>query len=401
MNGLRWSFDNWLLAGNGNSGGTIKSSLTGKVVNVNGRDLRIRPDTGGFEAQSGQTQYGICRDDWGSRFGGDNSQPIWHYVLDDHYLRRNPFFAPPSARKPVPVEPGAARVYPISRTLERFNDYETANHFTSACSPELYRDQWLGDEYYNNSFVCEPVHNLTHREIVSPDGVTFTSHRSDDEKQKEFLASTDNWFRPVMIRTGPDGALWVADMYRFVIEHPEWIPQDWQRRLDVRAGDDKGRIYRIVRSDAASPKVPRLDRLDTAGLVAALASDNCWVRDMAQQLLLWRNDSSAVPLLVKLASESQSPLARLHALGTLAGLNALTADLVAQALRDPHPGVRRFAIQLREQLDSCYAHGERSILGVRRRQGPARANAVRLCARLGFGSTDRPGHWCAACGTCR
>ena len=350
VNGLRWSVDNWLLAGNGNSGGTIKSSLTGQTVNVNGRDLRIRPDSGDFEAQSGQTQYGICRDDWGNRFGGDNSQPMWHYVLDDHYLRRNPHFIAPSARKNVPVEPGAARVYSLSRTLARFNDFETANHFTSACSPELYRDHRLGDEYYNNSFVCEPVHNLIHREIVSPDGVTFTSRRADDEQQKEFLASTDNWFRPAMIRTGPDGALWVADMYRFVIEHPEWIPQDWQRRLDVRAGDDRGRIYRIVRADAPSPKVPRLDHLDTAGLVAALESNNGWVRDMVQQLLLWHNDRSAIPLLVKLADESQSPLARLHAMGTLDGLNALTTEIVARALSDPHSGVRRFAIQLREQL---------------------------------------------------
>jgi putative membrane-bound dehydrogenase-like protein len=286
VNGLRWSFDNLAARWHDNSGGTIKSSLRVQSVKVNGRDLRIRPDSGDFEAQSGQTQYGICRDDWGNRFGGDNSQPMWHYVLDDHYLRRNPYFVPPSARKNVPVEPGAARVYPLSRTLARFNDFETANHFTSACSPELYRDHWLGDEYYNNSFVCEPVHNLIHREIVSPDGVTFTSRRADDEQQKEFLASTDNWFRPAMIRTGPDGALWVADMYRFVIEHPEWIPQDWQRRLDVRAGDDKGRIYRIVRADAPSPKIPRLDRLDTPGLVAALESSNGWVRDMATTTLV-------------------------------------------------------------------------------------------------------------------
>ncbi len=126
VNGLRWSFDNWLLAGNGNSGGTIKSSLSGQTVNVNGRDLRIRPDSGDFEAQSGQTQYGICRDDWGSRFGGDNSQPMWHYVLDDHYLRRNPHLIPPSARKNVPVEPGAARLpaQPDARAIQRFRDRE-------------------------------------------------------------------------------------------------------------------------------------------------------------------------------------------------------------------------------------------------------------------------------------
>ena len=350
VNGLRWGFDNWLYVGNGNSGGMIKSSLTGEAVNVNGRDLRIRPDDGQLEAQSGQTQYGICRDDWGNRFGGDNSQPIWHYVLDDHYLRRNPHFIPPSARKNVPEVPGAARVYPLSRTLTRFNDFEAANHFTSACSPELYRDHWLGDEYYGNSFVCEPVHNLVHRELVKPDGESFTSRRADDEREQEFFASSDNWLRPVMIRTGPDGALWIADMYRFVIEHPEWIPQDWQRRLDVRAGDDRGRIYRIVRADAPSPKVPRLDRLDTPGLVAALESGNGWVRDMAQQMLLWRNDTAAVGLLTKLADESKSPLARLHALGTLEGMKALSAEWLTGALCDPHPAVRRFAIELRERF---------------------------------------------------
>ncbi|HKD35492.1 MAG TPA: hypothetical protein VKB78_01790, partial [Pirellulales bacterium] len=187
----------------------------------------------------------------------------------------------------------------------------------------------------------------------APDGVSFTSHRADDEGQSEFLASTDNWFRPAMIRTGPDGALWIADMYRFVIEHPEWIPEDWQRKLDVRAGDDKGRIYRVVRADAPSPKIPRLDRLDTAGLVAALENSNGWVRDMAQQMLLWRNDRAAVPLLSKLAGESRSAVARLHALGTLEGIGALSADLIAAGLRDRDPGVRRFAIQLRERMPAA------------------------------------------------
>lgn len=350
VNGLRWGIDNWLYVGNGESGGMIKSVLTGKAVNVHGRDLRIRPDTGEMETQSGQTQFGRCRDDWGNWFGGNNSEPIWHYVLDEQYLLRNPHLIPPSVRKLVPTVPGSAPVYPLSRTLTRFNDYETANHFTSACSPEIYRDRWLGDEYYGNSFVCEPVHNLVHREIVKPDGVSFTSSRAVDEQQQEFLASTDNWFRPAMIRTGPDGALWVADMYRFVIEHPKWIPADWLRRLDVRAGDDRGRIYRIVRSNSPAPKIPRLDKLSAAGLVAALGSSNGWIRDMAQQMLLWRDDRAAGPLLEALVAKSDSPLARLHGLATLEGLKALSADSLARGLRDPHPGVRRFAVRLRERF---------------------------------------------------
>src|SRR5205807_6498677 len=110
------------------------------------------------------------------------------------------------------------------------------------------------------------------REVVKAKGVTFTSRRADDEQKSEFLASTDNWFRPTMIQTGPDGALWVADMYRYVIEHPEWIPKDWQQKLDLRAGHDKGRIYRIYPVGRKPRAIPRLDRLDTAGLDAALDS---------------------------------------------------------------------------------------------------------------------------------
>ena len=93
--------------------------------------------------------------------------------------------------------------------------------------------------------------------------------------------------------------------------------------------------------------IPRLDKLDTAGLVAALDSPSGWQRDMAQQMLLWRGDQAAVPLLKKLASTSARPLARLHALCTLDGLNALTPESW-QGLADAHPGVRRHAVRLCE-----------------------------------------------------
>src|SRR5436853_3912398 len=114
---------------------------------------------------------------------------------------------------------------------------------------------------------------------MKPLGVTFTSRRAPDEERSEFLASSDNWFRPTMLQTGPDGALWVADMYRAVIEHPEWIPKDWQDRIDLRAGHDKGRLYRIYPVGNEPRRMPRLDTLDTAGLVAALDSPSGWQRD--------------------------------------------------------------------------------------------------------------------------
>ena len=150
---------------------------TGEVVNVSRRDLRIRPDAGLLEPTSGNTQFGRSRDDWGNWFGGNNSNPMWHYVLKDHYLARNRHLAPPDVRNHISVEPGAAPVYPVSRTLTRFNDFSKANRFTSACSPIIYRDDFLGAAFAGNSFVCEPVHNLVHREIVSAAGATFTSQR--------------------------------------------------------------------------------------------------------------------------------------------------------------------------------------------------------------------------------
>jgi putative membrane-bound dehydrogenase-like protein len=348
LNSLSWGLDNWIYGANGDSGGRIKSLRSGKVVDIGGRDFRIRPDDGGLEAESGQTQFGRSRDDWGNWFGGNNSNPMWFYALSDRYLRRNPHVAAPNLRVPVPVTPGAAPVFPVSRTLPRFNDPGAANRFTSACSPIVYRDELFGPAFAGNTFVSEPVHNLVHREVMTAAGVTFTSRRAADEQHSEFLASSDNWFRPTTIATGPDGALWVADMYRAVIEHPQWIPADWQKRLDLRAGHDKGRIYRVFPIGTRPRPIPRLDRLDTAGLVAALDSPNGWQRDLAQQMLLWKHDKAAVPLLEKLASGSERALARLHALCTLDGLDALRPAVLRKALSDPHPGVRRHAVRLCE-----------------------------------------------------
>ena len=348
VNGLRWGLDNWLYAANGDSGGTVTSVKTGIQVPIRGRDLRIRPDQGHLAAQSGQTQFGRNRDDWGNWFGGNNSNPMWHYVLDDYYLSRNPYLTAPPVRQAVSVAPGAVPVFPTSRSLARFNDPAKLNRFTSACSPMIYRDSLLFPST-TQAFICEPVHNLVHREIVTRKGLSFRSQRAADEQQSEFFASRDNWCRPVMIRTGPDGALWIADMYRLVIEHPEWIPKDWQQRIDLRAGSDRGRLYRVVPAARAARAVPQLDRLDTAGLVAQLESPNGWIRDTVQQMLLWKSDPGATVHLRRMSS-SPTPTARLHALCTLDGLGELRPSDVGAALTDRHPGVRRHAARLAHPL---------------------------------------------------
>jgi putative membrane-bound dehydrogenase-like protein len=390
VNTLAWGLDNWVYVANGDSGGGIKSMKTGKIVLISGRDLRIRPDSGEIDAQTGMTQFGRCRDDWGNWFGGNNANPMWHYLLPDHYVRRNFHVPPPELR--VPIIPAVAPVYPISRTLPRFNDLHTANRFTSACSPTVYRDELYGRHFTDSAFVCEPVHNLVSRVVMSPLGATFNGRRAADEERAEFLASSDNWFRPVFAQTGPDGCLWVADMYRHVIEHPEWIPLDWQRKLDLRAGHDKGRILRVVPVWTKPRAMPRLDRMDDAALVAALDSPNGWQRDMSQMMLLWRRDvidKKAVASLQFLALKSDRPLARLHALCTLDGLGLLSDEVLSAALGDSHPGVRREAIRLGE---GRFATSPRSVEALTHRLNETDAHILlQLCCSLGEWDDPRAG----------
>ncbi len=348
-NGLQWGLDGWVYLANGDSGGVIRSTRTGEQLELGRRDFRILPDEGRLEPQSGRSQFGRNRDDWGNWFGGNNSNPIWHYALDDRYLRRNPHFAPPDAVVTVPQIPGAAPVYPASRLLARFNDPYGASRFTSACGVMVYRDDLLGPGFAGNIFVSEPVHNLVSRQVVRPSGVTFTSRRAPEEATSEFIASTDNWSRFVYTRAGPDGALYVADMYRLVIEHPQWIPAEWQKILgNLRAGDDRGRIYRVVPEGAALRAMPRLDRADMAGLVAALESPSGTVRDLAQQQLHWRRSREAVPALEALATGSSRPASRAQAQWTLELIGGLSPQVVEAGLRDPDPGVRRQAVRLTE-----------------------------------------------------
>jgi putative membrane-bound dehydrogenase-like protein len=352
-NGLRYGLDGWVHCANGATKTAVRSVKTGREVDVGTRDFRIRPDTGEIETLAGRSQYLRETDDWGNWFGNSNSNPLYHFVLEEQYLRRNPHAVYPAVQRDVSEVPGASQVFPISRTVTRFNDLSRANRFTSACSATIYRDTLLGEEFYGNSFVCEPVHNLVHREIVERDGVSFKSHRPASEKRSEFLASSDNWFRPSMVRTGPDGCLWISDMYRLVIEHPEWIPKDWQAKLDLRAGSDKGRIYRVRPAKIEPSPVPRLDELDAAGLVKQLDNRSGTHRDLAMQRIVERctgheqrtlETGRAADALIRTARDGALPQTRLHALCTLAALDdELDTYVIRGALIDAHPEVRRWA----------------------------------------------------------
>jgi putative membrane-bound dehydrogenase-like protein len=350
VNGLVWGLDNWIYGANGDSGGRVRSTKTGQQTPIGGRDFRFRPDDGSFEAIEGYTQFNRNRDDWGNWFGNSNANPMWQYVTSDHYQSRNPHLAAPAGKVDVSDHPGVAAVFPRSRLLERFNDPHTANHFTSACSAIVYRDDLLGGGYAGNAFICEPVHNLIHRELMTRQGLVFKSRRAADEQRGEFLASTDNWFRPTTVRTGPDGALWLADMYRAVIEHTEWIPDSIEAKIDVRAGADLGRIYRVIPVGTKPRPIPNLAERDSQQLVELLESPNGWVRDKVQQLLFERQDRSAVPFLEKMVVGGRRATARLQALCSLDALNAAAPQTLLTALTDAHPGVRRHAVRIAEPL---------------------------------------------------
>ncbi len=349
VNSLEWSLDGWIYGACGLFGGTI-TSHTGKIVKLGDRDFRIKPEEGIIEPATGRTQQGRVRDDWDNWFGCDNSTLCRHYPLADHYLRRNPHVPQTDVAVYVPDYPDSNRLYPNAKQ-QLFKLSGPPGRVTAACGLGIYRDNLLGPEFTGNAFVCEPVNNAVHRLVLTPKGSTFGGRRAPDEQTSEFLASTDIWFRPVQARTGPDGALWIVDMYRYVIEHPRWIPPEDLAKLDLRAGSTMGRIYRVIPDGAPSRGMSAANPAgrETSQLVAALSSTNGILRDHASQLLIRSNDPNAMPLLEKALSSDQAA-ARLHALCILDELGKLQAKHVVAALVDSRPGVRRHAVRMAEPL---------------------------------------------------
>ena len=222
--------------------------------------------------------------------------------------------------------------------------------FTAATGNTVYTGDVFPKEYWGNAFTGDVSGNLVHRDVLIPEGVSFIAHRA--EQNKEFLASTDIWFRPCNFANAPDGNLYLMDIYREFIETPESIPEEIKKSMDFWSGADKGRIYRIVPNHPLRTRdlKPNLGHATAAELVEQLANTDGWHRMTAQRLLVERQDRTAVPLLKELAQKSDFPLARLHALWTLEGLSALDAPTVAAALKDPHPGIREHALRMAEEL---------------------------------------------------
>jgi putative membrane-bound dehydrogenase-like protein len=368
INSLSLGLDNWVHGANGLLGGKIRSEKTGVELDIRGHDIRFQPDTGIMELVPGPTQQGLARDDWDNWFGCSNSRWIFHFPFPEEAVSRNPHVAAPAPSVYLPTAENQGELNPASRPLERFNHPDAFGHITSACGLGIYRDVLLGKEFQGNAFIGEVAHNLVRRYRLDPKGATFEARRPDDEAACEFLASADNWTRPVQIRTGRDGALYVVDMYRAVIEHTRWIPADRLAKIDVRAGDTMGRIYRIFPRGVKLRPVADLTKLDGVALAAALDTPNGTTRDLVHQLLLQRNDAASQDTLVKLATSSRLPAVRVQALAVLGNAQPVTAQqgsineffwdhnhlrletpLLIQALQDRDAPVRRQAVRLCEK----------------------------------------------------
>ena len=340
VNGFAWGLDGWFYGGNGDSGGTVTDLSTGRRHDLSGRDFRFNPVTGEFQLQPGRAQYGRWRDDFGNWFANNNSNLGWHYLHDDRYLARNPRLAVPTLKRDLNRD--GTLLYPASAPMRRFNQPGSVNLLTSACNLMPWRGGLLGPAYASSVFICEPANNLVHQEVLVPDGISFTSHRAEDEARSEFLASTDNWSRFTQARTGPDGCLHVVDFYRLVLEHPEWIPRQLIEHLDLFAGEDRGRIYRIRPAAAAPRAIPKLATLSDAQLGEKLADDNGWIRDTAQRLLIERGATWSSHEL------RGSAAAQLLQLWTMNTLGTLDTPTLLQAMRHTDARLREHAARLAE-----------------------------------------------------
>src|SRR5205823_560427 len=196
-------------------------------------------------------------------------------------------------------------------------------------------------------FVCDPANNVIHRDVLEPKGATFVAKRGDADC--EFFASTDTCCRPVCLTLGPDGAMYVLDFYREVIETPLSLPQDMKETLPLKS-QGKGRIWRIVPQGKAQLVTPNLAKAKAEELVQLLDHPNYWWRITAQRLLIERNATEVATPLRNLAMKSQEPFGRVHALWAMQGVKRLNPELPEFMCKDPNAHVRRHALQTAEAL---------------------------------------------------
>lgn len=349
LNSMAWGPDNWIYVNGGDFAAIRPGGKEGPPeLTLSHSNFRFQPATRAVEPATGyRGGFGLTFDEYNARIVCESTSHAIQVMLPHASLKRNRHLAVDATVQHLSGH--GQEIYPASRPLQRFNDPMDAGRFSAASGVHLYAGDQFPEAYRRSLFVCEPVSNLVHRDVLAPAGAAWRADRG--EEKMEFLASTDHWFRPVNCATGPDGALYILDMYREVIEHPEWIPAHLQKLFDLRSGMDRGRIYRVLHERGpVGRRGPRLEGAGAAALVEALAHPNGWRRQAAQRLLVERGGRDAVPLLAKAAWEASAPEGCRRALWALEGLGAVKPENVLRAFEDPYPPVRALAAHLSERF---------------------------------------------------
>jgi glucose/arabinose dehydrogenase len=336
--------------------------LDNRMYTAGQTDIQFRLKDGVFEVQKTlqRGEWGVSQDDAGRTYRNTNESALHVDLVPTFYFARNPNLMRTrgSYERLADDNPELNTVWPVrpnpgtNRAYQTGIDREDGSlaRFTSVCAPLVYRGDRLPAELYGNVFVAEPAANLVSRIILTDDGTTVRARKAYD--RGEFLASSDERFRPVYLSNAPDGTLYIADMYRGIIEHRISITtylrdQIVARKLDQPTGF--GRIYRVVHDTTRRDTTRTLTHATPAQLVQALSHPNGWRRDTAQRLLVERGAKAVIPALIALAEGATDPRTRLHALWTLDGVDAIRPPTVMKALTDQSRDVRVSAIRIAER----------------------------------------------------
>lgn len=378
FNSFRWGPDNRIWGATAGNGGTAKKPGDPGFapVPLSGADFSFDPEKLDLRAENGTAQYGMSFDSEGRRFVCSNSRHLIWVAYERNQVKENPWFSLPVPLVDIPDDGAAAPVHRISadepwrivRTRWRVAGVvkgsvegggRVSGYFTSATGVHLYWGNAFAPAFRNNAFIGDVGSNLVHRKVISNrEGSTeLVATRPRPEEKTEFLRSRDNWFRPTNFATGPDGCLYVTDMYREVIEHPWSLPAPIKKHLDLNSGFDRGRIYRVAPDGFKAPAIPDLGALDDAGLTALLDHPNDWHQTTARRLLYERGKAAPpkaphAPFPAALSSE----VALIDKIGTVANdkwmqaavLNSLrtAADLRAAWIASGDVGSNPLRIQL-------------------------------------------------------